>query len=52
MTPVGSVIAGIPSINTNRVETTVLVNDGETVVLGGIFQQEKRERRGEDPVPG
>ena len=30
-----------PAINTNRVETTVLVNDGETVVLGGIFQQEK-----------
>ncbi|GAA5126441.1 type IV pilus secretin PilQ family protein [Alloalcanivorax gelatiniphagus] len=29
-----------PAINTNRVETTVLVNDGETVVLGGIFQQE------------
>ena len=30
-----------PAINTNRVEPTVLVNDGETVVLGGIFQQEK-----------
>lgn len=30
-----------PTINTNRVETTVLVNNGETVVLGGIFQQEK-----------
>ncbi len=40
---VGSVIAGIPSIDTNRVETTVLVDDGETVVLGGIFQQEKLE---------
>ncbi|MBZ2189299.1 type IV pilus secretin PilQ [Alcanivorax sp. JB21] len=40
---VGEVIAGIPSINTNRVETTVLVSDGETVVLGGIFQQQKTE---------
>lgn len=30
-----------PTISTNRVETTVLVNDGETVVLGGIFQQEQ-----------
>ena len=40
---VGEVIAGIPSINTNRVETTVLVNDGETVVLGGIFQQQRIE---------
>ncbi|MEQ3635423.1 type IV pilus secretin PilQ family protein [Alcanivorax sp.] len=32
---------GSSAINTNRVETSVLVNDGETVVLGGIFQQEK-----------
>lgn len=40
---VGTIIAGIPSINTNRVETTVLVNDGETVVLGGIFQQTRTE---------
>ncbi|MCH8542581.1 MAG: type IV pilus secretin PilQ [Alcanivorax sp.] len=40
---VGEVIADVPSINTNRVETTVLVSDGETVVLGGIFQQQKRE---------
>lgn len=31
---------GIPVINTNRVETNVLVNDGDTVVLGGIFKNE------------
>ncbi|MDF1822693.1 MAG: type IV pilus secretin PilQ [Alcanivoracaceae bacterium] len=31
--------AGIPLIDTNRLETTVLVGDGETLVLGGIFQQ-------------
>ncbi|MFZ5699495.1 MAG: type IV pilus secretin PilQ [Pseudomonadota bacterium] len=30
----------IPVINTNRVETVVLVNDGDTVVLGGIFKTE------------
>lgn len=30
-----------PTVNTNRVETSVLVNDGETVVLGGIFQQQQ-----------
>ncbi|MEX2488121.1 MAG: type IV pilus secretin PilQ family protein [Pseudomonadales bacterium] len=34
---VGAVFNGVPSINTNRVQTQVLVNDGETVVLGGIF---------------
>lgn len=29
-----------PIINTNRVETVILVNDGDTVVLGGIFKNE------------
>ena len=28
-----------PVIDTNRLETSVLVADGDTVVLGGIFQQ-------------
>jgi type IV pilus assembly protein PilQ len=28
-----------PLLDTNRLETSVLVGDGETVVLGGIFQQ-------------
>lgn len=36
----GEVTAGIPAINTNEVTTQVLVADGETVVLGGIFQSE------------
>jgi type IV pilus assembly protein PilQ len=37
----GTVTAGIPSIETNEVVTQVLVGNGETVVLGGIFQSEK-----------
>jgi len=41
-----------PTVNTNRVETTVLVNDGETVVLGGIFQQEKIESTVKTPFLG
>ncbi|MCH8499334.1 MAG: type IV pilus secretin PilQ [Marinobacter sp.] len=36
----GEVTAGVPSINTNEVATQVLVANGETVVLGGIFQSE------------
>lgn len=36
----GEVTAGIPAINTNEVTTQVLVGNGETVVLGGIFQSE------------
>lgn len=27
-----------PPINTNRIQTNVLVNDGQTVVLGGLFE--------------
>ena len=37
---VGEVINNIPTINTNQLETQVLVNNGETIVLGGIFQSE------------
>ncbi len=32
---------GVPTINTNSVQTQVLVNNGETVVLGGIFRSEE-----------
>jgi len=36
---VGSVVLGVPSINTRKVATQVLVGNGETVVLGGIYEQ-------------
>ena len=39
----------VPSIDTRKIITQVLVNDGETVVLGGIFETERRD--GEDKVP-
>ena len=35
---VGDEFAGIPSINTNQIQTNVLVNNGETIVLGGVFE--------------
>ena len=38
---VGEVFNNIPSIDTNAVETQVLVDNGETVVLGGIFRSEQ-----------
>ncbi|MCB1686180.1 MAG: type IV pilus secretin PilQ, partial [Pseudomonadales bacterium] len=38
---VGQVFNGVPSINTNQIETLVLVDNGQTVVLGGIFQTDK-----------
>ena len=33
----------VPSIDTRSVETQVLVNNGQTVVLGGIYETEKSE---------
>ncbi len=41
---VGEIFAGVPSIDTRAVETQVLVDDGETVVLGGIYEQETSEQ--------
>jgi type IV pilus assembly protein PilQ len=34
---VGETFGGVPSINTQRANTTVLVHDGETTVIGGIY---------------
>ncbi|HRZ52994.1 MAG TPA: type IV pilus secretin PilQ, partial [Candidatus Contendobacter sp.] len=39
----------VPSIDRREVETQVLVNNGETVVLGGVFEQSKAN--GQDKVP-
>lgn len=47
---VGSIISGgEPSIDVTRVETQALVGDGQTLVLGGIFQTE--EVNGTKKVP-
>lgn len=46
---VGQVFSGVPSIDTQRVQTQVLVDNGETAVLGGIFEQ--TERNDVDKVP-
>ncbi|MGI9257675.1 MAG: type IV pilus secretin PilQ, partial [Gammaproteobacteria bacterium] len=42
----------VPSIDTRSVITQVLVDDGETVVLGGIFETEERETINKVPVLG
>ena len=42
----------IPSIDTRAVETQVLVKDGQTVVLGGIYETERRETLTKVPVLG
>jgi len=37
---VGQIFAGVPSIDTRNVTTRVLVDNGETLVLGGIYEQQ------------
>ncbi len=39
---VGQEFNGIPSVDTRALTTQVLVDNGDTVVLGGIFEQTKR----------
>ena len=36
-----NVTAGVPPIKTQAVKTNVLVDNGETVVLGGVYEQTK-----------
>ena len=43
-------VNGIPPIDTQRANTTVLVNDGETTVIGGIYLS--RETMSTDRTPG
>lgn len=50
-----SVAAGsgaIPAINTNEVTTSALVNDGETIVLGGVFREENTTTETKTPLLG
>ena len=42
----------VPSIDTRTITTMVVVNDGQTVVLGGIMEAEKRETVNKVPFLG
>ena len=45
-------VNGEPAIDTNEISTQVLVDDGETLVLGGIYEQEKRHEIDRTPFFG
>jgi type IV pilus assembly protein PilQ len=42
-------VDGVPSLSTKRAETVLLVNDGETIVIGGILLT--NEQKTSDAVP-
>lgn len=45
-------VKGEPAIATRRLQTQVLVDNGDTVVLGGIFKQQKRNDKSQIPILG
>lgn len=49
---VGQVFQGVPSVDKRAVTTQVLVSNGETVVLGGIYEQERSEGVSKVPLLG
>lgn len=52
-TPVGALTPEVPpTINTRTVNSTVRLEDGETIILGGLIQDAKRVRYNEVPVLG
>ena len=47
---VGQIFNGVPSINTNEIQTSVLVGNGETLVLGGILQEDANSSERKTPI--
>jgi type IV pilus assembly protein PilQ len=46
---VAGITAGVPSVATNEAQTELLVNDGDTIVIGGIIKAS--ESKGSDGFP-
>jgi type IV pilus assembly protein PilQ len=49
---VGTLYGGVPSINSKNVTTTVLVDNGGTVVIGGIYTQDSQDSVTKVPLLG
>ncbi|HEU0234658.1 MAG TPA: type IV pilus secretin PilQ [Gallionella sp.] len=49
---VGTIYGGVPSINTKKVNTEVLVENGGTVVIGGVFTQDLSDSTQKVPLLG
>jgi type IV pilus assembly protein PilQ len=45
-------VLGVPPVDTREVETTVLVDNGETVVLGGVYERNKTVSKEQVPLLG
>ena len=47
---VGAIYGGIPSINTKKVDTQVLVENGGTLVIGGVYTQNESDSKNSVPL--
>jgi type IV pilus assembly protein PilQ len=47
---VGATYGGVPSINTKKVDTQVLVENGGTLVIGGVYTQNETEAKNSVPL--
>jgi type IV pilus assembly protein PilQ len=45
-------VLGVPPVDTRELETSVLVDNGETVVLGGVFERTKSKTKNSVPFFG
>ncbi len=45
-------VGGVPPVKTNEIVTQVLVKNGDTVVLGGVYEQTKTHRSNKVPMFG
>ena len=45
--PVGTAEAALPSVDTKEAKTKLLVKDGETTVIGGIYVENDSQRKSE-----
>ncbi|HIQ07793.1 MAG TPA: type IV pilus secretin PilQ, partial [Thiotrichaceae bacterium] len=49
---IGRVFNGVPSINTREVQTKILVDNGQTVVLGGVHEETSQNDVDKVPILG
>jgi type IV pilus assembly protein PilQ len=47
---IGAIFGGIPSINTKKVDTQVLVENGGTLVIGGVYTQNETSSKNSVPL--
>ena len=49
---IGEIVAEVPTIDVTQLETQVIADNGQTIVLGGIFEQAVVESEAKTPILG